>query len=102
MTTVDGIGDGEVPVLAAYRVVKTFGQVRALRGASFEAYPGEVTALVGDNGAGKSTLIKILSGVQPPDDGELRMDGEVVRLRQPARRQGPWHRDGVSGPGARA
>jgi len=41
------------PVLAARRLVKNFGHVRALRGASFEAYDGEVTALVGDNGAGK-------------------------------------------------
>ena len=53
------------PALEARSIVKSFGTVRALRGASFEAFPGEVTALVGDNGAGKSTLIKILSGAVP-------------------------------------
>ena len=46
----------QASVLGAYRIVKTFGHVRALRQASFEAYPGEVTVLVGDNGAGRSTL----------------------------------------------
>jgi simple sugar transport system ATP-binding protein len=71
------------PVLGAYRVVKTFGHVRALRHASFEAFPGEVTALVGDNGAGKSTLTKILSGVYSPDEGEVRIDGDPVRLADP-------------------
>src|SRR4051812_38579331 len=78
------------PVLGAYGIVKTFGHVRALRGASFEAYPGEVTALVGDNGAGKSTLIKTLAGVLTPDDGTIRIDGTDVRLGDPqdAKRRG--------------
>ena len=41
-----------VPALEAVGVTKSFGTVQALRGCSFQAYPGEVTALVGDNGAG--------------------------------------------------
>jgi simple sugar transport system ATP-binding protein len=78
------------PVLGAYGMVKTFGHVRALRHASFEAFPGEVTALVGDNGAGKSTLTKILAGVFGPDEGDLRIDGAPVRLADPhdAKRRG--------------
>src|SRR6188508_3885565 len=71
------------PALEARSIVKTFGHVRALRGASFQAYPGEVTALVGDNGAGKSTLIKVLSGVYAPDGGEIVVDGEVVHMTNP-------------------
>jgi simple sugar transport system ATP-binding protein len=71
------------PALEARSIVKTFGHVRALRGASFEAFRGEVTALVGDNGAGKSTLIKILSGVYGPDSGEIAVDGNVVQMSTP-------------------
>ena len=50
-------------------ISKTFPGVKALDRVQFDIYPGEVHALVGENGAGKSTLIKILSGVQPADDG---------------------------------
>jgi simple sugar transport system ATP-binding protein len=71
------------PALEARSIVKTFGHVRALRGASFEAYRGEVTALVGDNGAGKSTLIKVLSGVHSQDAGEIVVDGNVVHMTNP-------------------
>jgi simple sugar transport system ATP-binding protein len=52
-----------VPALSVRGLTKSYGHVRALRGASFDAYAGEVTALVGDNGAGKSTLIKCVAGV---------------------------------------
>ena len=50
---------------------KSFGGVVALDGVDFELGDNEVIGLVGDNGAGKSTLIKILSGVFPPDEGEI-------------------------------
>lgn len=56
-------------------VSKTFPGVKALDGVRFDIYPGEVHALVGENGAGKSTLIKILSGVQPPDEGATMVVG---------------------------
>lgn len=72
-----------VPALEARSIVKSFGTVRALRGASFEAFPGEVTALVGDNGAGKSTLVKVLSGVFQQDSGEILVDGKLVNMGNP-------------------
>ncbi len=71
------------PLLEARGIVKNFGRVRALRGASFTVHPGEVVALIGDNGAGKSTLVKTLSGVHEPDDGEIRFEGRPVTIGTP-------------------
>ena len=71
------------PVLEARDIVKSFGRVHALRGASFTVYPQEVVALVGDNGAGKSTLVKTLVGVHPPDSGQILFDGSEVQIPTP-------------------
>ena len=78
------------PLLEASRIVKSFGRVRALRGASFTVNRDEVVALVGDNGAGKSTLVKTLAGVHQPDEGEIRFEGRPVSIGSPldARRLG--------------
>lgn len=61
-------------------ISKSFPGVRALHEVGFSVDPGEVVALLGENGAGKSTLMKILAGVQPPDRGEMRIDGQPVRI----------------------
>jgi fructose transport system ATP-binding protein len=71
------------PILEARGLVKRFGRVTALAGSDFELYPGEVLAVIGDNGAGKSTLIKCLSGAHEPDEGEILIDGQPVRMRTP-------------------
>jgi simple sugar transport system ATP-binding protein len=71
------------PAIEARGLIKSYGHVRALRGASFEARPGEVTGLVGDNGAGKSTLIKCLAGAIQADEGEIRVAGEQVAITDP-------------------
>jgi D-xylose transport system ATP-binding protein len=73
----------DVPIIELSDVKKSFGPVSVLKGVSLKAYPGKVTALVGDNGAGKSTLIKGLAGVQPYDEGVVRFNGEVVHLNNP-------------------
>jgi ribose transport system ATP-binding protein len=67
-----------VPVVAAHGLVQRFPGVVALDGADLELFEGEVLGLVGKNGAGKSSLIKVLAGVEKPDEGELRIDGEPV------------------------
>mgnify|MGYP000635370565 CR=1 FL=1 len=69
------------PLLEARRISKRFPGVRALDDVSLTVAPGEVLALIGENGAGKSTLLKILAGVQPPDAGDILIDGQPVRFR---------------------
>ncbi|SDW73816.1 monosaccharide ABC transporter ATP-binding protein, CUT2 family [Saccharopolyspora shandongensis] len=71
------------PLLEARNLVKRYGSVEALRGASFTVHPGEVVALIGDNGAGKSTLVKCLSGVEQPDSGQILVGGKPVTLDSP-------------------
>jgi len=73
----------DVPIIELEGVVKSFGPVSVLKGVDLKAYPGKVTALVGDNGAGKSTLIKGLAGVQPYDAGSVKFEGHEVVLHTP-------------------
>lgn len=68
------------PAIVARQIVKEFGHVQALRGATLEVHKGEVVALVGDNGAGKSTLLKVMSGALEPDAGEIEVFGERVEM----------------------
>lgn len=56
----------------------------ALRGVDFDVRRGEVVGLLGENGAGKTTLMKILSGLLPPTDGEISVDGGRVSFRNPS------------------
>jgi ribose transport system ATP-binding protein len=71
------------PVLEARGVTKRFAGVTALDAVNFEVHAGESLALMGENGAGKSTLIKVLTGVYQPDEGEVRLAGEVVSFARP-------------------
>ena len=68
------------PVLEMAHISKSFGATQALDDVSLTLYGGEIHALLGENGAGKSTLIKIITGVQQEDSGEIRIDGVPVRV----------------------
>ncbi len=72
------------PTLKLDHVYKHFGGLVAVNDVSLAIYPGEVVALLGDNGAGKSTLIKMVSGVNSFDGGEMYFNGEKVTLHTPA------------------
>ncbi|MFD1933908.1 MULTISPECIES: ATP-binding cassette domain-containing protein [Nonomuraea] len=71
------------PVLEVRGIDKSFGPVQVLHDVTFSAYPGEVTALVGDNGAGKSTLVKCIGGIYPIDAGDYYFDGNQVQVSGP-------------------
>ena len=64
------------PFLEIRNVKKSFGGVRALKDVSLVIEAGRIYHLMGENGCGKSTLIKILSGAQKADEGEILIDGQ--------------------------
>ena len=68
------------PLLKVRGLEKHFGAVQALYAVDLDLPAGQVTALVGDNGAGKSVTTKIISGVIPPDRGEIFWEGKPVQI----------------------
>jgi simple sugar transport system ATP-binding protein len=70
-------------VLEVRDITKSFGPNRVLRGVSFGVERGTIYGLMGANGAGKSTLIKILSGAQAPDGGQILLSGRPVSFPDP-------------------
>lgn len=70
-----------VPALELRDITMRFGSFRALNGVDFRVDHREIVALLGENGCGKSTLVKVLAGVNAPDEGgSLRLNGEEVPL----------------------
>jgi general nucleoside transport system ATP-binding protein len=66
------------PAITLRGIEKSFGPVRANRGAELDVAAGEIHALVGENGAGKSTLMRILSGMYGADAGTMEVNGRDV------------------------
>jgi simple sugar transport system ATP-binding protein len=77
-------GQDRTGVLFALQdVTKSFGNLVAIHGVTFEVHRGEITGLVGDNGAGKSTLMKVMNGFYAPDSGQIRFEEQAVRFASP-------------------
>src|ERR1700689_5116912 len=84
MADQETVGEVSVPVTSApddvlrvEHIAKRFGPVTALRDINLHLRKGEVLGLLGDNGAGKSTLIKIISGFQKQDSGQMFLHGQA-------------------------
>lgn len=73
----------ECPLIELRKVSKFFPGVIALNKADLKLYSGEVHGLMGENGAGKSTLIKLLTGAYKPDEGEMLLDGQPLKVNGP-------------------
>jgi branched-chain amino acid transport system ATP-binding protein len=64
-------------LLAAERLTKSFGGVRAVEEVSFSVHSGEIKGIIGPNGAGKTTLFNLITGVYRADNGSIRFRGET-------------------------
>ena len=77
------MGKNDQPVVRMSSITKRFLDVTANKDVSFDLYPGEICALLGENGAGKTTLMNILFGYYACDAGEIFIKGEKVNLSAP-------------------
>jgi branched-chain amino acid transport system ATP-binding protein len=59
-------------------VTKRFGGLSALNELSFDVRPGEIVSVIGPNGAGKSTVFNVITGLYPPDEGDVRLRGQSI------------------------
>ena len=84
---------GATPALSIRDLHKRFGSTEVLRGISLEAHDGDVISILGSSGSGKSTMLRCINLLETPDSGEIRVKGELIRMRK--------HRDGSSGPADR-
>src|ERR1700729_4372849 len=67
-----------VQMLEVENLSVSYGAVDALRSVSFEASPGNITAVLGANGAGKTTLLRTISGLVKPRSGSISFDGDPL------------------------
>ena len=71
------------PIIKAINISKKFGATKALSDVSFNFYEGEIFSIVGANGAGKSTFIKIICGYYADYEGEILIDGKLIKFESP-------------------
>lgn len=83
LAKIPGVSAGEV-VLELNGVVKLFGGLAAVRGVSWQARAGEITALIGPNGSGKTTLINLVSGVYALTEGRISLSGKAISGIRPS------------------
>ncbi len=79
-----GLSPTLAPALAMRGITKRYPGVVANDQISLDVRPGEIHALLGENGAGKTTLMNVLYGLARPDEGQILLDGQPVRIEDPA------------------
>ena len=72
------------PLLSVRDVSVSFGGVKVLDDINLDVKPGEIRGLIGPNGAGKTTMLNVISGIHPPHQGDVRLDGISIVGRKPS------------------
>ena len=72
------------PLLSLRGISKSYGQIHANQAIDLDVAPQSIHAILGENGAGKSTLMKLIYGVEQPDDGTVIWQGHPLHLASPA------------------
>lgn len=72
-------GVPDLPVVSARNLCKEFHGNRVLDGVDFDVDAGQVSVIIGKSGSGKSTLLRVIAGLEEPEDGDVTVDGKVVR-----------------------
>jgi polar amino acid transport system ATP-binding protein len=70
------------PIIRIESVSKSFGPLEVLHSVDLEVFPGEVVCVIGPSGSGKSTLLRCVNHLERPDAGVVRLDGEIVGVRE--------------------
>jgi polar amino acid transport system ATP-binding protein len=73
------------PVLTVTGLKKSFGANVILRGVALDVFPGDVVSIIGASGSGKTTLLRCVDLLEEYDDGEIRLDGDLLGYRSDAR-----------------
>jgi ABC-type sugar transport system ATPase subunit len=67
------------PLVSATNLRKQFHGRTVLDSVDFDVAPGEVSVVIGKSGSGKSTLLRVIAGLEDPEDGDVTIDGKLVR-----------------------
>jgi len=78
--------DDKTPILTLRGIQKRFGDVKALGGIDLEVMPGEFLTLLGPSGCGKTTALRVIAGLENPDEGQVILDGQVINDLPPEKR----------------
>ena len=72
-----------MPLLEVSNMTHFFGGLRAVHAYNLEIEPGQIRGLIGPNGAGKTTIFNLITGIYDPTEGEIILDGETIKGREP-------------------